>query len=75
MDALRTIATRIGLEYFGVDCGLNTSGDLVLFEVNASMLVHAEDGELAYKNPYIGRIKTAFNAMLARLARSGAGSA
>ncbi len=68
MDALRTIATRIGLEYFGVDCGLNTSGDLVLFEVNASMLVHGEDGELAYKDPFIRRIKTAFNAMLARLA-------
>ncbi|MGC2083578.1 MAG: tetratricopeptide repeat protein [Bradyrhizobium sp.] len=68
MEALRMIAARIGLEYFGVDCGLNSSGDLVLFEVNASMLVHGEDGELAYKDPFIRKIKTAFNAMLARLA-------
>jgi tetratricopeptide (TPR) repeat protein len=69
MDALRTIAAGIGLEYFGVDCGLSTAGDLVLFEVNASMLVHGEDGELAYKDRFIRKIKTAFNAMLVRMAR------
>jgi glutathione synthase/RimK-type ligase-like ATP-grasp enzyme len=68
MDALRTIAARIGLDYFGVDCGRDRSGNLVVFEVNASMLVHGEDGELAYKDPFVRRIKTAFNAMLARRA-------
>ena len=68
MDALRTIAARIGLHYFGVDCGLDAAGDLVLFEVNASILVHGEDGELVHKDPFIRKIKTAFSTMLVRLA-------
>jgi Flp pilus assembly protein TadD/glutathione synthase/RimK-type ligase-like ATP-grasp enzyme len=68
MDALKTIGARIGLDYFGVDCGLDAAGDLVLFEVNASILVHGEDGELAYKDPFMRNIKIAFNAMLARRA-------
>ena len=33
-------AGRIDLEYFGIDCGLDAAGNLVVFEVNASMLVH-----------------------------------
>ena len=39
-QALQTIRERVGLEYFGIDCGLDVSGNLVVFEVNASMLVH-----------------------------------
>jgi hypothetical protein len=39
-----------------------------LFEVNTSILVHGEEAELAYKDPFVGKIKTAFNAMLTRLA-------
>ena len=34
---LREIRRRIGLDYFGIDCGLDRSGKLVVFEVNASM--------------------------------------
>ena len=72
MQAMRTIAARIGLDYFGVDCGLDTLGNLVVFEVNASILVHDEEDDLAYKNPFVRKIKTAFNTMLARLAGAGA---
>ncbi len=31
------IYRRIGLDYFGIDCALNADGDLVIFEVNATM--------------------------------------
>ena len=67
--ALRVIRDRIGLDYFGIDCGLDPEGRLVVFEVNASMLVHDQNPEFPYKDPYIRRIKVAFDGMLARLAR------
>jgi hypothetical protein len=67
--ALRVIRDRIGLDYFGIDCGLDLDGDLVVFEVNASMLVHDQNPEFPYKDPYIRRIKVAFDGMLARFAR------
>jgi tetratricopeptide (TPR) repeat protein/glutathione synthase/RimK-type ligase-like ATP-grasp enzyme len=70
-EALRTIQQRIGLEYFGIDCGLDASGDIVVFEVNASMLVHDDNKEFPYKDPAVRRIKTAFDAMLAKRAISG----
>jgi tetratricopeptide (TPR) repeat protein len=65
---LRTIRQRIGLEYFGIDCGLDANGDLVVFEVNASMLVHERNEEFPYKDPHVRRIKQAFDAMLEQLA-------
>jgi len=65
--ALRVIRDRIGLDYFGIDCGLDPDGRLVVFEVNASMLVHDQNPEFPYKDPYIRRIKLAFDGMLARL--------
>jgi tetratricopeptide (TPR) repeat protein len=68
-EALRVIRDRIGLDYFGIDCGLDRDGRLVVFEVNASMLVHDQNPEFPYKDPYIRRIKVAFDGMLARLAR------
>jgi tetratricopeptide (TPR) repeat protein len=68
--ALREIQERIGLEYFGIDCSVDTSGDLLVFEVNASMLVHDDNAEFPYKNPAVYRIKAAFDAMLARIAKS-----
>lgn len=67
-QALRTIRQRIGLEYFGIDCGLDRWGNLVVFEVNASMLVHQHNGRFPYKAPFVLRIKQAFDAMLRRLA-------
>ncbi|QPF89654.1 tetratricopeptide repeat protein [Bradyrhizobium commune] len=69
-DALRLIRDRIGLDYFGIDCGLDRDGDLVVFEVNASMLVHDQNPEFPYKDLYIRKIKLAFDAMLGRFART-----
>jgi tetratricopeptide (TPR) repeat protein len=65
--ALRTIRDRVGLDYFGIDCGLGACGELIVFEVNASMLVHEEPGEFSYKNPFIWAIKAAFDDMLASM--------
>ena len=66
--ALQAIQQRIGLEYFGIDCGLDGSGNIVVFEVNASMLVHAKNEDFPYKTPAVQRIKVAFDAMLRKLA-------
>jgi tetratricopeptide (TPR) repeat protein len=70
-QALRVIQERIGLEYFGIDCSVDTNGELLVFEVNASMLVHDDNAEFLYKDPAVRRIKAAFVAMLARFAKSG----
>ena len=70
-QALLAIQQHIGLEYFGIDCSVDTHGELLVFEVNASMLVHDDNAEFSYKDPAVRRIKAAFAAMLARLAKSG----
>jgi tetratricopeptide (TPR) repeat protein len=67
-QGLREIQQRVGLEYFGIDCGLDPSGNLVVFEVNASMLVHAHNEDFPYKAPFVHRIKLAFDAMLRKTA-------
>ena len=69
MQALRDIRERVGLDYFGIDCGLDREGNVVVFEVNASMLVHARNEGFLYKDPAVRRIKLAYDAMLRRLAK------
>jgi tetratricopeptide (TPR) repeat protein len=68
MQALQTIRARMGLGYCGIDCGLDRAGNVVVFEVNASMLVHARNEGFFYKTPAVERIKSAYDAMLRRLA-------
>jgi tetratricopeptide (TPR) repeat protein len=65
---LNAICERIGLDYFGIDCGLDRAGNLVVFEVNASMLVHEHNEAFPYKDPYVRAIKREFDAMLAQRA-------
>jgi tetratricopeptide (TPR) repeat protein len=69
---LREIQQRIDLNYFGIDCALDRSGNLVVFEVNASMLVHDHNEQFPYKTPFVLRIKTAFDNMLRKFAAAGA---
>ena len=69
MQALQAIRARVGLDYFGIDCGLDASGNVVVFEVNASMLVHARNEGFVYKDPAVRRIKLAYDAMLRKLAK------
>jgi len=68
--ALRAVRERIGLDYFGIDCALDDRGDVLVFEVNASMLVHDDNAEFSYKDPAVRAIKSAFDGMLR--ARAGA---
>ena len=62
--ALRAVRDRIGLDYFGIDCAIDRRGELLVFEVNASMLVHEDNAEFPYKDPAVRAIKQAFDAML-----------
>jgi hypothetical protein len=69
--ALRAVARATGLDFSGIDCALDHNRDVIVFEKNAAIRVHEENrGIFAYKNPYIARIKKAFDAKLARLAVS-----
>jgi tetratricopeptide (TPR) repeat protein len=68
MQALQDIRARLGLDYFGIDCGLDREGNVVVFEVNASMLVHARNEGFLYKDSAVRRIKLAYDAMLRKLA-------
>ena len=66
-QAIASIGASLGLDYAGVDFTLTPDGQVLLFEANATMLVHPEAPEsaLAHKNPYIERIFAAFRAMIA----------
>jgi hypothetical protein len=43
MAALVAIRDALGLDYAGVDFGLGSDGDLLLFEANATMVIAAPD--------------------------------
>jgi tetratricopeptide (TPR) repeat protein len=66
--ALHAIRERIGLDFFGIDCGVDGAGNLVVFEVNASMLVHEGNEKFPYKDPFVQNIRIAFHDMLRTLA-------
>ncbi|MDH7974728.1 tetratricopeptide repeat-containing protein [Sphingomonas sp. AR_OL41] len=64
--AFEILCDRIGLDYFGIDCGETPDGRLLLFEVDVAMIVHAiEDGaEFSYKKAPMARLFDAFGALL-----------
>jgi tetratricopeptide (TPR) repeat protein len=66
MQALARIQATLGLDYAGIDFGLNDSGDLLLFEANATMVVNPPepDERWAYRRPAIERIFAAVRRML-----------
>jgi hypothetical protein len=68
MDAITAIGRRLDLDYAGVDFSLLPDGRVLVFEANATMLVHRErpGGPLAHKNPFVDRIAVAFERLLAR---------
>ncbi|SAL61225.1 TPR domain-containing protein [Caballeronia udeis] len=65
--ALRAIQREIDLDYFGIDCALDLNGRVVVFEVNACMLVHSNNEHFYYKNKSVSLIKERFEAMLRRM--------
>jgi hypothetical protein len=72
MGALREIQARLGLDYAGIDFGLNARGEVLLFEANATMVVNRPeaDEKWAYRRPAVERIFAAVRNML--VARSTA---
>jgi glutathione synthase/RimK-type ligase-like ATP-grasp enzyme len=60
------IQTRLGLDYAGIDFGLNAAGDILLFEANATMVVNPPeaDEKWAYRRPAVERVPAAVRQML-----------
>jgi len=63
---LRAIAGAIGLDYLCIDCAETASGELLVFEVDHAMVVHAMDTEaqFPYKQIHMKKVKDAFREML-----------
>jgi hypothetical protein len=70
LAALRAVGQRIGLDYFGVDCGVMPDGRLVVFEIETGMIVHDWDSaELyPYKRGCVQLIRRATETMIDSIA-------
>ncbi len=67
VTALRSIAERIDLDYFGVDFALHRDGRLVLFECNPVMLIMTPQTALfRYRHEAALKIRNAFSNLLRR---------
>ncbi len=73
MAALGAIAARLDLDYAGIDFSVLPDGRVLVFEANATMLVHPEtDAMFAYKNEAVAVILAAVDRMIAlRSGRTG----
>jgi aromatic-L-amino-acid/L-tryptophan decarboxylase len=76
MNALQRIQYTLGLDYGGVDFGLNAKGEVLLFEANATMAVNPPDADArwSYRLPAYQRIHAAVQKMLIDKAGLGQGS-
>jgi Tfp pilus assembly protein PilF len=75
--AIEAIGQRLGLDYAGIDFSVLPDGTVLVFEANATMLVHLRDSKEAfpYKHEVVPTIFRAFEAMLdRRMAESKAGN-
>jgi hypothetical protein len=72
-DVLLSIAQRTELEYVGIDCGETPDGELLIFEVDSGMTVHAMDPVdlFPYKQPQMRKVFGAFRQMLIDASTSG----
>jgi tetratricopeptide (TPR) repeat protein len=66
MAALAEIQSVLGLDYAGIDFGLDASGDVLLFEANATMTVLPPDKDRRwdYRREAVQRIEEAVRRML-----------
>ena len=71
-QAFRAIHERAGLDYLGIDCGETPEGELLIFEVDSCMIVHAMDPVdlFPYKQPQMRKVFDAFRGMLERAFRA-----
>jgi hypothetical protein len=72
MAALERLAGTIGLDYGGIDFGLNQQGEILLFEANATMVVEQPDLDPRwdYRRAAVERIHAAVRGLL--LSKAGA---
>lgn len=68
------IGRCVGLDYAGLDFSVLPSGEILVFEANATMSVHLNDNaaEFPYKHACVPAIFHAFNAMIDRHAKAAA---
>ena len=64
--AFQAIHERMGLDYLGIDCAETPTGELLIFEVDSNMIVHAMDPVdlFPYKQPQMHKVFAAFRTML-----------
>ena len=62
-NAVEEIGRRLGLDFAGIDFALLQDGRVLVFEANATMLVHADDDPdiFAYRQAPVARILAAFH--------------
>jgi glutathione synthase/RimK-type ligase-like ATP-grasp enzyme len=71
MNGLRCIQSVLGLDYGGIDFGVNSKGEVLVFEANATMAVNPPepDQRWNYRLPAYKRIQAAIHQML--MSRAG----
>ncbi len=64
--ALAAIQSRLRLDYAGIDFGLSATGEVLVFEANATMVVNPPepDAKWDYRRPAVERIQAAVAKML-----------
>ena len=69
-QAFAAIDARMLMPYLGIDCAETRDGELLVFEADNAMIVHAMDAEemYPYKRPAMRKVFAAFRAMLTRAA-------
>lgn len=72
-ESLRAIYERAGLDYLGIDCGETADGELLVFEIDTNMIVHAIDPAdvFPYKQPQMRKVFAAFRKMLINASQRG----
>ena len=70
-QALQTVYERMGLDYLGIDCAETPTGELLIFEVDSNMVIHALDSveTFPYKQPQMQKVFGAFRALLIKASR------
>lgn len=67
--ALQAIAARTQLDYVSIDCAETRAGELLIFEVDHVMVVHAMDSEalFPYKQVHMRKVRQAMESFLLQL--------
>ncbi len=67
-NALQAIAERTGLDYLGIDCAETREGELLVFEIDPAMVIHAMDLEEVFPNKqfHMQKVKQALHDLLVR---------